>query len=385
MERIYLDHAATTPIKPQVVEAMMPYLTSRFGNASSIYSWGREAKKALDHGRNTVANAIGADFNEIAFTGSGTEADNMALKGVARANKNKGKHIITSNIEHYGVLNTMESLAKAGFEVTYLPVNSEGLVDVDDFKKSLRNDTILVSIMHANNEIGTIQPIAEIGQIARERGIIMHTDAIQTVGSLNINVDQLNVDLLSLSAHKFNGPKGIGALYIRKGVRLAPLIHGGNQERQRRAGTENIAGIVGLATALELAIKEHSIVYPKLIKLRDKLIEGILKIPSTRLNGSISHRLPNNVNVCFEFIEGESLLLNLDMQGIAASSGSACTSGSLEPSHVLLALGLEHEIAHGSLRLTLGADNTEAEIDYVLDCLGPIVKKLRHMSPLYHG
>lgn len=385
MELIYLDHAATTPIRPEVIEAMMPYLTDRFGNASSIYSWGRQARKALDDARAAVAETIGAEFNEVVFTGSGTESDNMAIKGAAWEYRNKGRHIITSNIEHHGVLNTMKSLEKEGYEITYLPVNAQGLICVDDFKQALRDDTILVSIMHANNEIGTIQPIQAIGQIAHEHGIIMHTDAVQTVGGLEVDVNQLNVDLLSFSAHKFYGPKGAGALYIRKGVRLVPLVHGGNQERRRRAGTENIAGIVGLATALELAVKERPLFFAKIIHLRDKLIDGILQIPYTRLNGSRTERLPNNVNVCFEFIEGESLLLNLDMQGIAGSSGSACTSGSLEPSHVLLALGLKHEIAHGSLRLTIGKDNTEAEIDYVLAVLEPIVHRLRAMSPLYHS
>lgn len=385
MELIYLDHAATTPIRSEVMEAMLPYLTDKFGNASSIYGWGRQARKALDDARASVAEIIGADFNEIVFTSSGTESDNMAIKGAAWEYRNKGRHIITSSIEHPGVLNTMKSLEKEGYEVTYLPVNSQGLICVDDFKQALRDDTILVSIMHANNEVGTIQPIAAIGQIAHEHGIIMHTDAVQTAGALEVDVNELNVDLLSFSAHKFYGPKGVGALYIRKGIRLVPLIHGGNQERRRRAGTENTAGIVGLAAALELADKERPESTGKMIHLRDKLIDGILKIPHTRLNGSRTQRLPNNVSVCFEFIEGESLLLNLDMQGIAGSSGSACTSGSLEPSHVLLALGLKHEIAHGSLRLTLGKDNTEAEIDYVLKALEPIVHRLREMSPLYHS
>ena len=385
MKPIYLDHAATTPIRAEVLEAMMPYLTEQFGNASTVYSWGREARKALDQARQTVADVIGADFNEIIFTSGGSEADNLAIKGAAWEYSHKGKHIITSCIEHPAVLNTMKRLEQEGFEVTYLPVSPEGIVSVEAFQNALRNDTILVSIMHANNEIGTIQPIAEIGKIAHERGILVHTDAVQSVGLLDVNVKELNVDMLSMSANKLYGPKGVGALYVRKGVRLVPLIHGGGQERRRRAGTENVAGIVGCAHALALAEAEKADVVPKIQKLRDRLLDGILQIPHVRLNGSRTNRLPNNVNVCFEFIEGESLLLNLDMKGIAASSGSACTSGSLDPSHVLLALGLPHEIAHGSLRLSLGKDNTEAEIDYVLECLPPIVDRLRQMSPLYNA
>lgn len=384
MERIYLDHAATTPIRPEVVEVMMPYLTEKFGNASTIYSWGREAKKAIDEARATVAKVLGADFDEIIFTGSGTESDNMAIKGIAWEYSHKGKHIITSNIEHPGVLGAMKALEKEGFEVTCLPVNEAGLVSVADFQQAIRKDTILVSIMHANNEIGTIQPIAEIGKIAKENGIFMHTDAVQTAGVLPINVHDLNVDLLSLSAHKFHGPKGIGALYLRKGVRLFPLLHGGAQERKRRAGTENVAAIVGLAKALELSEQNRVAENAEITKLRDRLLQGLLEIPETQINGCRVNRLPNNVNVCFRYIEGESLLLNLDMQGIAASSGSACTSGSLEPSHVLLALGLSHEVAHGSLRLSLGRSNTVAEIDYVLESIAPIVVRLREMSPLYN-
>lgn len=385
MEPIYLDHAATTQIRSEVVEAMLPYLTEKFGNASTVYSWGRVAKKAIDEARATVANILGANFDEIIFTGSGTESDNMAIKGVAWEYSHKGKHLITSNIEHHGVLDAMKRLEKEGFEVTYLPVDDQGLVSVTDFKQAIRKDTILASIMHANNEIGTIQPIAEIGKIAHENGILMHTDAIQTAGVLPINVQELNVDLLSLSAHKFYGPKGIGSLYLRKGVRLVPLVHGGAQERKRRAGTEDVAAIVGLAKALELSDQDRIDDGKKISSLRDRLFKGLLDIPETRINGSLKNRLPNNVNVCFRYIEGESLLLNLDMKGIAASSGSACTSGSLDPSHVLLALGLSHEIAHGSLRLTLGRHNTETEIDYVLESLVPIVARLREMSPLYNG
>lgn len=385
MEPVYLDHAATTPVRPEVVEYMIPYFSHRFGNASGVYSWGREARQALDYARTKVANIIGADFKEIIFTGSGSEADNLAIKGYALQNKSKGNHIITSSIEHQAVLDSTKWLEKQGFDVTYLPVDEFGIVRVSDFKAALRDDTILVSIMHANNEVGTIQPVSEIGKIARERGIVMHTDAVQSVGTLPINVDQLNVDLLTLSAHKFYGPKGVGALYVRSGIRLLPLIHGGGQERNRRAGTENVALCVGLAKALELAEKESQEINPRLEELRNKLIHGILAMPHVRLNGSRDKRLPNNVNVCFEFIEGESLLLNLDMKGIAASSGSACTSGSLDPSHVLLAMGLSHEIAHGSLRLTLGKDTTEAEINYVLEQLPPIVERLREMSPLYNA
>jgi len=385
MKTVYLDHAATTSVRDEVLEAMLPYFKDSFGNASSVHSFGREAKKALDTARETVAEILNADFNEIIFTSGGTESNNLAIKGVAHQYKQRGMHLITSAIEHPAVLNPMKELEKEGFTVTYLPVNEQGIVSVEAFQNAVRDDTILVSIMHANNEIGTIQPIAAIGKIARERGILMHTDAVQSVGYLNIDVDDLNVDLLTLSAHKIYGPKGVGALYVRKGVQLVPQIRGGAQERRKRAGTENTAGIVGLAKALELAHREQAAVVPKIEKLRDRLLEGILQIPHTRLNGSRTERLPNNINVCFEFIEGESLLLNLDLKGIAGSSGSACTSGSLEPSHVLLALGLPHEIAHGSLRLTLGRDNTDAEIDYVLECLPPIVERLRQMSPLYNG
>lgn len=385
MEQVYLDHAATTPVRPEVVECMIPYFSHRFGNASSVYSWGREARKALDQARTTVAEIIGAEFKEIIFTGSGSEADNLGIKGFVLQNKAKGNHIITSSIEHPAVLDSMKWLEKQGFEVTYLPVDESGIVKVSDFKAAIKDTTILTSIMHANNEIGTIQPVAEIGKIAREHGIVMHTDAVQSVGALPINVHDLNVDLLTLSAHKFYGPKGVGALYVRSGVRLVPLIHGGGQERNRRAGTENLALCVGLAKALELAEQERLQITVKVEALRDKLIDGILAMPYVRLNGSREQRLPNNVSVCFQFIEGESLLLNLDMKGIAASSGSACTSGSLDPSHVLLAMGLSHEIAHGSLRLTLGKDTTEAEIDYVLEQLPSIVQRLREMSPLYNA
>lgn len=385
MKTVYLDHAATTPIRDEVLEAMLPYLKEQYGNASSVHRFGREAKKALDQARETVAEVLNAGFNEIIFTSGGTESNNLAIKGAAQANRKRGNHIITSCIEHPAVLNPMKELEKDGFEVTYLPVSEEGLVSVEDFQNALRDDTILVSIMHANNEIGTIQPIAAIGKIARDKGVLMHTDAVQSVGSMDVDVQALNVDLLTLSAHKLYGPKGVGALYVRRGVRLIPQLHGGVQERRRRAGTENTAGIIGLAEALKLAKAELDVEVPRIQKLRDRLLDGILQIPHTRLNGSRTERLPHNINVCFEFIEGESLLLNLDLKGIAGSSGSACTSGSLEPSHVLLAIGLPHEIAHGSLRLTLGRANTDADIDYVLECLPPIVERLRQMSPLYSG
>lgn len=385
MRRIYMDHAATTPVRPEVLEAMLPYFSTEFGNASSVYSWGRSARQALDRARDTVGELLGAEASEIVFTASGSEAVNLAIKGVAWADQGRGRHIITSAIEHHAVLDTVLWLEKQGFEVTILPVDEFGLVSPEQVRQALRPDTILVSIMHANNEVGTIQPISEIGAIVREHGAHFHTDAVQTAGVLEINVDQLNVDLLSLSAHKFYGPKGVGALYVRKGVRLNSLIHGGAQEKRRRAGTENVAGIIGLAKALELAQLNREEENARLKGMRDRLIQALQQIPHTRINGSLEHRLPNNVNVCFEFIEGESLLLNLDLRGIAASSGSACTSGSLDPSHVLLAMGLSHEIAHGSLRLTLGRDNSEADVDYLLQELPEIVQRLRAMSPLYKG
>ena len=383
-QQIYLDHASTTPMRPEVLEAMLPFFREQYGNPSSIYQIGREARKALDSSRDLVAAMMGADAQEIIFTAGGSEADNLAIKGAAFARRHRGNHIITSAIEHPAVLDTCRYLEKHGFEVTFLPVDAQGLVHPAAVAAAIRPETIMVSIMHANNEIGTIQPIAEISEILREKSILFHTDAVQTVGHIPVNVKDLGVDLLSLSAHKFYGPKGVGALYVRRGVRLDPLINGGGQERNRRAGTENVAGIVGLATALELAIAEIDSVTEHLRPLQDKLITRVLGVvPHTRLNGHREQRLPGNVSLCFEFIEGESLLLNLDMHGIAASSGSACTSGSLEPSHVLLALGLPHEIAHGSLRLTLGKDTTEAEIDTVVEVLPGIVDRLRQMSPLY--
>lgn len=380
---IYLDNAATTRIHPKVLESMMPYLTDNYGNASSIYHIGRRSREALDSARDTVAKAIGADGKEIYFTSGGSESDNWAIKGVAFANEKKGKHIITSNIEHHAVLNTCKYLEKYGFKITYLPVKENGIIDIEDLKKAIQEDTILVSIMSANNEIGTIQPIEEIGKITKEKGIYFHTDAVQAIGNIPIDVNKLNIDLLSLSAHKFNGPKGVGALYIRKGVNISPMIHGGAQEKMKRAGTENVAGIVGLATAIELATNDIGSKNKKLIQLRDFTISKLLEeIPDTILNGDPKKRLPGNVNVCFKYIEGESILLMLDMKGICASSGSACTSGSLEPSHVLLAIGRPHEIAHGSLRLTFSTENTLNDVEYLLEVLPPIVQKLRDMSPL---
>jgi len=386
VKRIYMDHAGTTPVRPEVVEAMLPYFTENFGNASTIYSYGREAKKALEDSREKVAQLIGADAKEIYFTSGGTEADNWALRGVAAANIKRGNHIITSAIEHHAVLHTCEDLERQGFKITFLPVDEYGLVDVKHVVDAITDKTIMVSIMHANNEIGTIEPIKAIGEAIKQKkpDIIFHTDAVQTVGKIPVDVNDLGVDLLSMSSHKIYGPKGIGALYIRKGTKISPFMTGGAQESKRRAGTENIPGIVGFGKAAELAKSELQEQYDKLIKLRDKLINGIMEtIPYTRLNGHPTLRLPHNVNFSFEFIEGESMLLNLDMKGICASSGSACTSGSLDPSHVLLAIGLPHEIAHGSLRLTLGRDNTEEDVDYVLEVLPGIVNKLREMSPLF--
>ena len=384
--KIYFDNAATTPVRKEVYEEILPYFMQYYGNASSVYTIARESKKALEKAREQVAKVLNAEPSEIYFTAGGSESDNMALKGVAEALEKKGKHIITTKIEHHAILHTCEYLEERGFEVTYLPVDEYGKISLEELKKAIRNDTILISVMFANNEIGTIQPIAEIGAIAKERGIYFHTDAVQAVGHVKIDVQKMNIDLLSLSGHKLCGPKGIGAIYIRKGVNIKPLIHGGAQEKRRRAGTENIAGIVGLGKAIELAEKEMEENTKKLIYLRDKLIQGILeKIPYSKLNGHPTDRLPGNCNFSFEFIEGESMLLLLDSKGIAASSGSACTSGSLDPSHVLLAIGLPHEKAHGSLRLTLEYYNTEEEVDKVLKELPDIVSRLREMSPLYEA
>ncbi len=381
---IYLDHAATTYVKPEVFEAMKPWFTENYGNPSSIYFLGRESKKAIEEARATMAYCLGCHSTEVYFTGSGTEADNWAIKGTAFANRKKGKHLITSAIEHHAVLEAFEFLRKEGFEVTYLSVNEKGLVNPDELKNAIRPDTTLVSIMYANNEIGTIQPIAELAAIARERGVTFHTDAVQAVGNIEVNVRELGIDLLSMSAHKFYGPKGVGALYIRKGIKLDNFIHGGAQERSKRAGTENVPGVIGMAAALKLACENAGEYNKHLKNLSDRLIDKTMeRIPYVRLNGDREKRLAGNVNFSFQFIEGESLLLMLDMKGIQASSGSACTSGSLDPSHVLLAIGLPHEIAHGSLRITFGEKNTEEDVDFLVDSLEEIVGKLRKMSPLY--
>lgn len=384
MRNVYMDYAATTYVKPEVLEEMMPFFTEKFGNPSSFYGISRETKMAIDKSRSRISKALNCEVNEVYFTGGGSEADNWAIKGIASAYRKKGNHIITTKVEHHAVLHTCEYLEKNGFEVTYLSVNEEGFIDLEELKNSITDKTILVSIMFANNEIGTIQPIKEIGEICRERKIIFHTDAVQAVGNIPVDVKEMNIDLLSLAGHKIYGPKGIGVLYIRKGIKIDNLIHGGGQERARRAGTENTASIVGLGKAVELAtenLEEHG---KKLNVLRDKLIDGLLKVPHTRLNGPKGEkRLPGNVNITFEFIEGESILLSLDFEGICASSGSACTSGSLDPSHVLLAIGLPHELAHGSLRLTLGDNSTEEDVDYVLEVVPPIIERLRNMSPLW--
>ena len=379
----YFDNAATTKLEPKVLESMLPYLNENYGNASSIYSLGQKSKDAIETAREKVANSLGCESKNIFFTSSGSESDNWAIKGVAFANRDKGNHIITTSIEHHAVLDTCDYLKKHGFEITYLPVKKNGIVDLEQLKKEIRNDTILISVMYANNEIGTIQPVEQIGEIAKEKGIYLHTDAVQAIGNIEINLDNLNVDLLTLAGHKFNGPKGIGALYIKDGVKIDNLIHGGGQEKGKRASTENIANIVGLGTAIELATKDIKKKTKYLTLLREICIEGIMKkIPDTILNGDAEKRLPGNVNVCFKYIEGESILLMLDQLGICASSGSACTSGSLDPSHVLLAIGLPHEIAHGSLRLSFSKDNTKKEVEYLLDVLPDIVEKLRRMSPL---
>lgn len=381
---IYLDNAATTKTAPEVVEAMLPYFSEFYGNPSSIYSLAGESKKAIDQARETIAGALGAQPEEIYFTAGGTESDNWALKAAAECYRKKGNHIITTKIEHHAVLHSCQQLEKQGFEVTYLDVDENGVVKLEELKKAIRPTTILISVMYANNEIGTIQPIQEIGEIAHEKGILFHTDAVQAFGQLPIHVDDCHIDMLSASGHKLNGPKGIGFLYIRKGVKIRSFIHGGAQERKRRAGTENVPGIVGLGKAVERAVKTMEERTAKERELRDYLIGRVLaEIPYTRLNGHRSLRLPNNANFSFQFIEGESLLIMLDMEGICGSSGSACTSGSLDPSHVLLAIGLPHEIAHGSLRLTLNEENTKEELDFVVESLKRIIERLRSMSPLY--
>jgi len=383
MERTYLDYAATTPTHPEVVKAMLPYFTEAFGNPSSIYACGQEAKGAIEEARAKVADLIGAQDEEIVFTGSGTEADNFAIKGVAYANENKRNHIITTAIEHHAVLETCHFLETKGFKVTYLPVDEYGMVDLEEVRKAITNQTILISVMQANNEIGTIEPLAEIGKIAKETGIYFHTDAVQTVGHIPVSVDELGIDLLSMSAHKLYGPKGVGALYIRKGTKLLSFMHGGEQERGRRASTQNVPGIVGFGKAVEIARQEMNEEAERVTYLRDKLISGLLaQIDHIRLNGHPTNRLPNNVNVSISFAEGESMCLNLDLEGICVSTGSACSSSVTEPSHVLLALGLPPLQAHSSLRFSLGKWTTEEEIDRVLEVLPRIVAKLRAMSPL---
>ena len=386
MKTTYMDYSATTYVKPEVLDAMMPFFTEKFGNPSSFYGISRETKMAVDNARAQVAKAINCDPNEVYFTGGGSEADNWAIKGIATAHMKKGNHIITTKIEHHAVLHTCEFLEKFGFEVTYLDVNEEGFIDLKQLESAITDKTILVSIMFANNEIGTIQPIREIGAICREKKVLFHTDAVQAIGSVPVDVKEMNIDLLSLAGHKLYGPKGIGALYIRKGVRIDNLIHGGGQERGRRAGTENIPGVVGLGKAIEIATENIEENRARLTVLRDKLIDGVLeRIPYARLNGPRGDkRLPGNSNISFEFIEGESILLSLDFEGICASSGSACTSGSLDPSHVLLAIGLPHEKAHGSLRTTLGAASTEEDVKKLLNELPPIIERLRNMSPLWY-
>lgn len=383
---VYLDNNATTALRPEALEAMMPYLTTNYGNASSkFYKIGRDAEQAVYSFRETIAGIIGAKPNEIYFTGSGCEADNWAIKGIVDAYSNKGNHIITSSVEHHAILNTCAFLEKHGYKVTYLPVDKYGYVNPVDVENAITEDTILISVMTVNNEIGAVEPIAQIGEIAKKHKILFHTDAVQAMGHMKIDVNELGVDLLSMSAHKFHGPKGIGALYIKNGVKISNLIHGGGQERGKRAATENVAGMAGMARALEIAQRDLDKNIAHMEKMRDKLIEGIQeKIPYCRLNGPLGReRSCNNVNFSFQYIEGESILMMLDMKGIAASSGSACASGSLDPSHVLLAIGLPHEIAHGSLRLSVSEYTTEEEIDYLLEVLPPIVERLRMMSPLY--
>ncbi len=385
-KRIYMDYSATTPMKKEVLDAMMPYFCEDYGNASSVHSFGRDAKNAINKSRETVAKALGARREEIYFTAGGTESDNWAIKGIAKSLKHKGNHIITSKVEHHAVLHTCETLEKEGFEVTYLDVDEYGMISLDDLKSAIKESTILVSIMFINNEIGTMQPVKEIGAIAKENGVLFHTDAVQAFGNTPIDVNELNIDMLAVSSHKIYGPKGIGAMYIRKGIRIGSFIDGGAQERKRRAGTENVPGIVGFAKAVELAVEGMDAHIEKLTTLRDRLRDGIMdKIPYAKYNGHPTQRHPGNVNICFEFIEGESLLLSLDLVGVAASSGSACTSGSLDPSHVLMAIGLTHEIAHGSLRLTIGDFTTEEDVDYVAEQLVGIVDRLRQMSPLYEA
>lgn len=381
VRRVYLDHSATTPVRAEVMGAMMPYFAGQFGNPSSIHRWGREARAAVEDARAKVASLIGAAPQEIIFTSGGTEADNLAIRGTAWHKRSKGNHLITSSVEHHAVLHTCETLEKEGFKVTYLPVDKYGMIDPEDVEKAITDETILITIMHGQNEVGTIEPVREIGQIARRHGVTFHVDAVQSAGKIPIDVSDMNIDLLTMSSHKMYGPKGVGALYVRKGVRLSPQATGGSHERGLRAGTENVPGIVGFGEACRLAKEEMPEESLRLTRLRDRLIGGILdSIPDTVLNGHPTIRLPHHVNISLKFIEGESILLNLDLMGIGASSGSACTSGSLEPSHVLLAMGLPHELAHGSVRMTLGKGNSEEDIDYVISVLPPIVSKLRDMS-----
>jgi len=386
MRRVYMDHSATTPVRSEVAQLVAGYFTEAFGNASSVHAFGREARKGVENAREQIAGLIKAKPEEIFFTSGGTEADNMAIIGAVMANRDKGKHIITTQIEHHAVLDACKYIERQGFEVTYLPVGDDASIDLNQLKDAIREDTVLISMMHVNNEVGTILPIKEVGQIAKEKKIIFHVDAVQSFGKIPIDVNEMNIDLLSASGHKIYAPKGIGCLYLRKGIKLSPLFFGGSQERKRRPGTENVPGIVGFGLAAELAGKEMEAENIRLTMLRDKLIDGILeKISESQLNGHRTNRLPGHANVSLRYIEGESLLLMLDMKGIAASSGSACTSGSLDPSHVLMAMGICHEIAHGSLRLTLGKINTEEDIDYVLEVLPEIVEKLRGMSPLFNS
>ncbi|BES66788.1 cysteine desulfurase NifS [Gottschalkiaceae bacterium SANA] len=384
MRQVYMDYSATTPVKEEVLQEMLPYFTEKFGNASSIYSTGRQAKHDMDAARKRIADRLHCAPEELYFTSGGSEADNWAIKGIAKARKSKGNHIITSKIEHHAVLHVCETLEKEGFDVTYLDVDDKGLVDPKAVEAAITDQTILITIMYINNEIGTIEPIVEIGEIAKKHSIVFHTDALQALGNLRIDLSKLPVDLMSFSAHKIYGPKGVGALYVRKGIRVPNLIEGGAQERRRRAGTENVAGIIGFAKAVEVAYDHFDQHVERLVSMREKLINGLVEaIPDTRVSGDRVQRHPGNVHVCFKYIEGESILLSLDMMGIAGSSGSACTSGSLDPSHVLMAIGLGHDIAHGSLRLTIGDFTTEDDIDYILEQLPPIIDRLRRMSPLY--
>lgn len=384
MQEVYLDHSATTPVRPEVAELVQEYMTRCFGNPSSVHSFGREAKAGLAKAREQAAAAIGAHAEEIIFTSGGTEADNLALRGAAYAYANKGKHLITSAVEHHAVLDTCRELEKEGYSLTVLPVDEYGLIRMDDLRQAITPETVLISVMHVNNEVGTIEPIEEIGVLAKERGILFHTDAVQSFGKIPLDVKKMNIDLLSASGHKIYGPKGTGFLYVKRGIKLHPLVFGGGQERKLRPGTENLPGIAGLGLAAALAVREMDTETARLKKLRDYMIKGILeKINDVQLNGHPDIRVSSNVNISFKYVEGESLLLSLDMKGIAASSGSACTSGSLDPSHVLTAMGICHEVAHGSVRMTLGHDNTEEDINYVLEALPPIVDRLRAMSPLY--